>query len=257
MTQTYPAKHLFTLAGLVAARERKSYITGLVASQDRSASTIILAGAVLRNQGLRSFRDHGCRCHEPSDRGSDSRGHGSSEVLDFAAQPLRGLLLTQTYPARHHEPRECKKVLRRIGLRHQYASQGGAASTRLPRRIAQVLHHWARGSDSRGHGSSEVLDFAAQPLRGLLLIPICRLGILRGHGCRYNEPSDVRFPLPAGQALRYVVIAEPILRSTVDNAELVLRGAEILHRWAHCSDSFMKRRRSSGMKGARFSAQKN
>ena len=32
MTQTYPAKHLFTLAGLVAARERKSYITGLVAA---------------------------------------------------------------------------------------------------------------------------------------------------------------------------------------------------------------------------------
>ncbi|CAP74120.1 hypothetical protein PCH_Pc28g00010, partial [Penicillium rubens Wisconsin 54-1255] len=31
-TQTYPAKHLFTLAGLVAARERKSYITGLVAA---------------------------------------------------------------------------------------------------------------------------------------------------------------------------------------------------------------------------------
>jgi hypothetical protein len=34
---------------------------------------------------------------------------------------------------------------------------------------AQVLHHWARGSDSRGHGSSEVLGFAAPPLRGLLL----------------------------------------------------------------------------------------
>ena len=32
MTQTYPAKHLFTLAGLVAARERKSYIAGLVAA---------------------------------------------------------------------------------------------------------------------------------------------------------------------------------------------------------------------------------
>jgi hypothetical protein len=125
----------------------------------------------------------------------------------------------------------CKKVLRRIGLRHQYASQGGAASTRLPRRIG--LRHWARGSDSRGHGSSEVLDFAAQPLRGLLLtqtyparhscyrrayilmclsclqIPICRLGILRGHGCRYNEPSDVRFPLPAGQALHHSVRTSP------------------------------------------------
>jgi hypothetical protein len=34
-------------------------------------------------------------------RSSDSRGHGSSEVLGFAAPPLRGLLLTQTYPARH------------------------------------------------------------------------------------------------------------------------------------------------------------
>jgi hypothetical protein len=34
-------------------------------------------------------------------RSSDSRGHGSSEVLGFAAPPLRGLLLTQTYPAKH------------------------------------------------------------------------------------------------------------------------------------------------------------
>ena len=34
-------------------------------------------------------------------RGSNSRSHGSSEVLGFAAPPLRGLLLTQTYPARH------------------------------------------------------------------------------------------------------------------------------------------------------------
>jgi hypothetical protein len=33
--------------------------------------------------------------------GSDSRGYGSSEVLGFAAPPLRGLLLMQTYPARH------------------------------------------------------------------------------------------------------------------------------------------------------------
>ncbi|KAL2699390.1 hypothetical protein AAEP93_009365 [Penicillium crustosum] len=36
-------------------------------SQDRSASTTILAGGVLRNQGLQSFRDYGCHCHEPSD----------------------------------------------------------------------------------------------------------------------------------------------------------------------------------------------
>jgi hypothetical protein len=34
-------------------------------------------------------------------RSSDSRGHGSSEVLGFAAPPLRGLLLTQTHPAKH------------------------------------------------------------------------------------------------------------------------------------------------------------
>jgi hypothetical protein len=59
-----------------------------------------------RAYGLESFHDHGCRCHEP---------------------------------------RECKKVLRRIGLRQQYASQGGAASTRLPRRIGLRQKYSSQG----------------------------------------------------------------------------------------------------------------
>ena len=32
-------------------------------------------------------------------------------------------------------------------------------------------------------------------------------------------------------------MSQPVLQSTVDNAELVLRGAQILHHWARGSDS--------------------
>ena len=97
-----PAKHPFTLAGLRAAREHLFTLAGLRATREH----------ILTLAGLRATREHiftyagliGCEGAQVLHRwarGSDSRGHGSSEVLDFAAQPLRGLLLTQTYPARH------------------------------------------------------------------------------------------------------------------------------------------------------------
>ncbi|KAI3263369.1 hypothetical protein CBS147308_8723 [Penicillium roqueforti] len=75
---------------------------------------------------------------------------------------------------------------------------------------AQVLHRWARGSDSRGHGSSEVLGFAAPPLRDTVdnAEPILR------------DTVDNAEPILRDT----VVIAEPILRDTVVIAEPILRG---------------------------------
>ena len=72
---------------------------------------------------------------------------------------------------------------------------------------AQVLHRWARGSDSRGHGRSGVLGFAEPILRGTLV--------------------------DAEPILRSTFVdAEPILRGTLDHAEPILRGT-LVRRRAH------------------------
>jgi hypothetical protein len=83
--------------------------------------------------------------------------HPPARIVVDADLSCGVVLLTQHPPARHIDDADlsCEAPFYTRGAR---GSEG-----------AQVLHHWARGSDSRGHGSSEVLDFAAQPLRGLLL----------------------------------------------------------------------------------------
>ncbi|KAJ5651632.1 uncharacterized protein N7484_005355 [Penicillium longicatenatum] len=98
----------------LAARERKSYIAGLVA-----ATAVVMEA--LKSLVAQLF---------------------PAEFLVFAvlpcgvpcsrSAPLRGFLLTQTYPANH--------LLRSRGSRQ---------------RGSTFLHRRAHGSDSRGHGSSQ------------------------------------------------------------------------------------------------------
>ncbi|KAI3185988.1 hypothetical protein DTO003C3_10318 [Penicillium roqueforti] len=91
--------------------------------------------------------------------------------------------------------------------------------------VAQVLHRWARGSDSRGHGSSEVLGFAAPPLRDTVANaePILRDTVV------IAEPILRGTVANAEPILRDTVDnAEPILRSTVDNAEPILRDTVVI-----------------------------
>jgi hypothetical protein len=53
---------------------------------------------------------------------------------------------------------------------------------------------------------------------------VCRLESLRGHGCRCHEPSDVRFALTAGRALRYqLCLAGQALRQQLCLAGWALR----------------------------------
>ncbi|OQE72202.1 hypothetical protein PENNAL_c0098G10884, partial [Penicillium nalgiovense] len=68
------------------------------------------------------------------------------EALVVAAIPCKARLLTQNSSCEAH-----------FYARGAQGSEG-----------AQFLHRWARGSDSRGHGSSEIFVFAAPPLRSIL-----------------------------------------------------------------------------------------
>ncbi|CAP79417.1 hypothetical protein PCH_Pc19g00010 [Penicillium rubens Wisconsin 54-1255] len=129
--------------------------------------------------------------------------------LGNAAPPCEVVLFSQHPPARHIDDADlsCEAPFYTRGAR---GSEG-----------AQVLHHWARGSDSRGHGSSEVLVDNAEPILRDTVVdaePILRDTVANA------EPILRDTVVDAEPILRDTVDdAEPILRDTVDNAEPILR----------------------------------